>query len=66
METPAPSDPDTPTKKKPRKAPSITRQRTMSTRSTVLQVTSQQELHGDDMDEDGDVPIEVNVEMSNQ
>jgi hypothetical protein len=63
METPAPSDPDTPTKKKPRKTPSITRQRTMSTRSTVLQVTSQQELHGDDMDEDGDVPIEVNVEM---
>jgi len=42
---------------------SITRMRTMSTRKTSLQITSKQELQGDDMDKDGDTPIEVNTAM---
>jgi hypothetical protein len=63
MEASTSSEPDTPSKKKPKKAPLITRTRTMSTRKTSLQITSQQELQGDDMDEDGDTPIEVNTAM---
>src|SRR5882762_492695 len=55
------SESDTPSKKRPRKAPPVTRQSSMSTRSASLQITSQQELHGDDMDEDGDMMIEPNA-----
>jgi len=63
MEASTSSEPNTPSKKKPKKAPSITRMHMMSTRKTSLQITSQQELQGDDMDEDGDTPIEVNTAM---
>ena len=38
----------------------------MSTRRTSLQVTSQQELHEDIMDEDGDVTIEANTELASK
>src|ERR1700683_1664181 len=58
LEAPNSSKLNTPSKR-PRKAPPIMRQCTMSTRSASLQVTSQQELHKDDMDKDGDMLIET-------
>ena len=63
IKAPSPYEPDTPSKQKPRKALLITCQHSMSARRTSLQVTSQQELHEDIMDEDGDVTIEANTEL---
>ena len=61
IKSPSPSEPDTPSKKKPRKVPPIMHQHSMSMRRASLQVTSQQELHEDDMDEDGDVMIKADT-----
>ena len=52
MEFPTSSEPSTPCKKKSKQSAPIARQRSMSTRSTTLQVTSQQDLQDEDMDED--------------
>ena len=59
LETPNPSEPVTPVKKRLKKASPVVRQRSMSTRSATLQITSQKELHGNDMDEDEDMLAET-------
>ena len=59
METPASSEPGTPTRKRARKNAPIVRQHSMLTRNVSLQITSQQELQDEDIDEDGDMVIKT-------
>jgi hypothetical protein len=59
MEKPASPEPGTPTRKRARKNAPIVRRHSMSTRNVSLQVTSQQELQDEDVDEDGDMVIET-------
>ena len=51
LELPISLEPTLPSKKKSKQSTPIVRQRSMSTRSTSLQVTSQQDLRDEDMDE---------------
>jgi len=57
LEAPKPSELAAQTNKRARKSTPVTRQRSMSTRSTTLLVSSQMELVNDDMDDSGDTSV---------